>query len=287
MLSKQVLQTLGTTSHHQKPLPSFWPPPPSSTPPPWPVEAFSLFHQPPHFLFHVSTLAAGLTTPIADLLSALQGLLCRRRSSPPPSLPHHSSTLWGSYQWPSPILSATPLHDLGEIQPWNSLLPLLRCIFIFYHRTEVLLLLRRHISSCCILLPYQTIGGIFRLFCLQDQTVPSTIIASSRKTWLKNLSETSIKLNGKNYLLWSQAFETFLGTHRQIRHLTDPPKAKDVTYKDWLVDNCVVILWLVNSMDEDISKGVMMLRHARKIWETLHSTYGHDKNIAQICEIYK
>ena len=58
-------------------------------------------------------------------------------------------------------------------------------------------------------------------------------MATSRDTWLKNLFGTSIKLNGKNYLLWSQAFETFLGAHRKIRHLTnDPPDAKDTTYED-------------------------------------------------------
>ena len=85
-------------------------------------------------------------------------------------------------------------------------------------------------------------------------------MATSRDTWLKNLSWTSVKLNGKNYLLWSQAFETFFGVHRKICHLTDdPPDAKDVTYEDWLADYCAVISWLVNNMDEDVSKGVMML----------------------------
>ena len=40
-------------------------------------------------------------------------------------------------------------------------------------------------------------------------------------------------------------------------------------------------------MDEDISRDVMMLRPAKKIWQTLQSTYGHEKNIARICEIYE
>ena len=40
-------------------------------------------------------------------------------------------------------------------------------------------------------------------------------------------------------------------------------------------------------MDKDVSRGVMMLRPAKKIWQTLQSTYGHEKNIARICEIYE
>ena len=74
---------------------------------------------------------------------------------------------------------------------------------------------------------------------------------------------------------------------RQVNLIDEPPDAKDVTYEDWLANDCAAISWLANSMEEDISKGVMMLRPARKIWETLHSTYEHEKNIARICVIYE
>ena len=87
---------------------------------------------------------------------------------------------------------------------------------------------------------------------------------------MKNLSGMSIKLNGSNFLLWSQAFQTFIGAHRKTRHLTaDPPEAKDSAYDDWFADDCVVISQLVNSMEEDVSRDVMMLRPVKKIWNTL------------------
>ena len=55
----------------------------------------------------------------------------------------------------------------------------------------------------------------------------------SHDSLLKGLVVTSIKLTGKNYLLWSQAFETFLGGHRKICHIiASPPDAKDATYED-------------------------------------------------------
>ena len=91
-------------------------------------------------------------------------------------------------------------------------------------------------------------------------------MASSRDSWLKDLAATSTKLTGKNYLLWSQAFETFLGAHKKIRHITHPPPdVKDATYEDWLTDDCTVISWLVNSMDEGIARSVMMMKPAKTI----------------------
>ena len=113
-------------------------------------------------------------------------------------------------------------------------------------------------------------------------------MATSRENLLKGLSATSIKLDGKNYLLWKQAFETILGAHLKIRHLMhDPPDVKDLTYEDWLADDCAMITWLVNSMEEQIAQSVMMLKSAKKLWDALHATYGNEKKIARIYEIYE
>ena len=44
---------------------------------------------------------------------------------------------------------------------------------------------------------------------------------------------------------------------------------------------------MLNSMDEGIAHLVTMLKPAKKIWDTLRSTYGNEKNIARVCEIYE
>ena len=49
----------------------------------------------------------------------------------------------------------------------------------------------------------------------------------------------------------------------------------------------MVISWMLNSMDEGIARSVTMLKFAKKIWDTLRSTYGNEKNIARVCEIYE
>ena len=65
---------------------------------------------------------------------------------------------------------------------------------------------------------------------------------ASRESLIKNLSGTSEKLNGKNYLLWAQSFEMFLATHHKIKHSTQPPpNAKDSAYEDWFADDSTVV----------------------------------------------
>ena len=69
---------------------------------------------------------------------------------------------------------------------------------------------------------------------------------NSRESLIKNLSGTFKKLNGKNYLLWAQSFETFIAVHRKLKHLSQPfPDAKDATYEDWYVDDATIVSWLV------------------------------------------
>ena len=89
---------------------------------------------------------------------------------------------------------------------------------------------------------------------------------TSRESLIKNLSGTSEKLNGKNYLLWAQSFETFLATHHNLKHLTQHlPDAKDNTYEDWFADDSAIVSWLVNSMEPTVARGVMILRPTKKI----------------------
>ena len=39
-------------------------------------------------------------------------------------------------------------------------------------------------------------------------------------------------------------------------------------------------------MEPSVAHGVMMLHLANKIWDTLKTTYGHDKNISKVFEVY-
>ena len=56
---------------------------------------------------------------------------------------------------------------------------------------------------------------------------------ASRESLVKHLGGTFEKLNGTNYLLWSQGFEIFCLAHRKLKYLTQPPPdSKDAAYDD-------------------------------------------------------
>ena len=58
-------------------------------------------------------------------------------------------------------------------------------------------------------------------------------IMVSQESLVKHLGGTSEKLNGTNYLLWSQDFKTFYLVHRKLKHLIQPPSdSKDAAYDD-------------------------------------------------------
>ena len=115
----------------------------------------------------------------------------------------------------------------------------------------------------------------------------SSSTSSSTDVLLRNLSGTSIKLDGKNYLIWAKSIQVFLEAHKKIKHITqDLPNIKASEYDDWLASKYSVITWLVNSMEPHISRGVVMLSTAKKIWNTLKATNAHEKNITQVAELY-
>ena len=76
-------------------------------------------------------------------------------------------------------------------------------------------------------------------------------------------------------------FKSFLRLTRK-----DLPNINAPKYEDWLASNYGVITWLVNIMEPEISKSVVMLSTVKKIWDTLKATYAHEKNIARVAKLY-
>lgn len=89
-------------------------------------------------------------------------------------------------------------------------------------------------------------------------------------------------------MLWTQSFETFIAAYRKLKHLTASLlDAKDATYEDWYADDAAIVSWLVNNMEPIVARGAMMLCSAKKIRDTLRLTYGHEKNILRVLEVYE
>ena len=103
---------------------------------------------------------------------------------------------------------------------------------------------------------------------------------------LKTMLGTTVKLNGFNYLLWAQAFRIFIGAQNKLAHLLQASHATtDPTAVTWLIRDYSVI-WLLNSLEENISGSVMFLTTAKKMWNTLKVMYGN-KNPSRVFDIYE
>jgi len=115
---------------------------------------------------------------------------------------------------------------------------------------------------------------------LNDEDPPQT-----SKGDLQNL-HSSYRLNGKNYLKWSQVVQTFLKGKGKISHLlgTGPVK-EDPKFEAWDEEDSLIMSWLWNSMTPEISDTCMFLSTAKEIWEAVRQTYSKVQDAAQVYEV--
>ena len=97
---------------------------------------------------------------------------------------------------------------------------------------------------------------------------------------------TAYKLNGTNFLSWSQFVRTFLKGRGKLSHLLGTgPKPGDPTFDAWDEEDSLVMSWLWNSMESEISQTCLFLSTAKEVWDAVHQTYSRVRDAAQIYEI--
>ncbi|KAL3530599.1 hypothetical protein ACH5RR_009921 [Cinchona calisaya] len=99
---------------------------------------------------------------------------------------------------------------------------------------------------------------------------------------------TNHKLNGNNYLQWSQSIKMFMCGRGKDEYLTGeivPPKADDPNYRAWKVQNNLIMSWLVNSTTNDIGENFLLYDTAQEIWEAAKELYSSKENTSKIFEI--
>ncbi|KAG8381704.1 hypothetical protein BUALT_Bualt05G0000400 [Buddleja alternifolia] len=96
----------------------------------------------------------------------------------------------------------------------------------------------------------------------------------------------SYRLDGRNYLQWSQLVRTFLKGRGKIAHLTRPvPQTSDPAFAAWDIEDSMLMSWLWNSMQPEVSKNYMFLPTAKDIWDTVKRTYSKVQDASVIFEI--
>ncbi|QHN83700.1 uncharacterized protein DS421_20g706960 [Arachis hypogaea] len=87
---------------------------------------------------------------------------------------------------------------------------------------------------------------------------------------------TIFRLNGSNYLRWSQSVQMYIRGRGKIGYLTgerSQPNVTDTQYNVWDTENSMVMTWLVNSMEEDISSNYMYYTTTKELWDSVKEMY--------------
>ena len=99
---------------------------------------------------------------------------------------------------------------------------------------------------------------------------------------------TTIRLNGENFLRWSQSVRMYIRGRGKIGYLTGDakrPDAKDPAYAVWDAENSMVMTWLVNSMAEEIGANYMCYSTAKELWDNVSQMYSDLGNQSQVYEL--
>ncbi|RVX15883.1 Retrovirus-related Pol polyprotein from transposon TNT 1-94 [Vitis vinifera] len=112
--------------------------------------------------------------------------------------------------------------------------------------------------------------------------------SSSHQMETSHLPITTHKLNGQNYLQWSQSILMFIRGKEKDDYITGASAAPETTastYKKWIAENNMVMSWLVNSMTADIGENFLSFDTAKEIWDTAKETFSDKENTSEIIQI--
>ena len=99
---------------------------------------------------------------------------------------------------------------------------------------------------------------------------------------------TSHKLNGHNFLQWSQSVMMFICGKGKDDYLTGEavmPETSDPGFRKWKTENNMIMSWLINSMNNDIGKNFLLFGTAKEIWDAARETYSSHENTAELFQI--
>ena len=99
---------------------------------------------------------------------------------------------------------------------------------------------------------------------------------------------TSFRLNGSNYFRWSQSVQMYICGKGKMGYLTGDHKEPDDSnpqHDVWDAENSMVMTWLVNSMEEEISSNYICYSTTKELWESVKEMYPNLENKSLIYEL--
>ncbi|RVX02081.1 Copia protein [Vitis vinifera] len=99
---------------------------------------------------------------------------------------------------------------------------------------------------------------------------------------------TGHKLNGHNYLQWSQSVLLFICGKGNDEYLTGEaamPETTEPGFRKWKIENSMIMSWLINSMNNDIGEIFLLFRTAKDIWDAAKETYSSSENTSELFQV--
>ncbi|KAJ7950679.1 Retrovirus-related Pol polyprotein from transposon TNT 1-94 [Quillaja saponaria] len=105
-----------------------------------------------------------------------------------------------------------------------------------------------------------------------------------------SLQISPVKFDSNNFLAWSRSCLLFIqarGLYGYVIGSKSKPADGDPLLEPWISENSLVMSWLINSMQPQISRGYLLLDSADKMWTALCQTYSQVGNDIQVFELRK
>ena len=99
---------------------------------------------------------------------------------------------------------------------------------------------------------------------------------------------TGHKLNGHNYLQWSQSVLLFICGKGKDEYLTGEavmPETIEPGFRKWKIENSMIMSWLINSMNNDIGENFLLFGTAKDIWDAAKETYSSSENTSELFQV--
>nr|KJB60833.1 hypothetical protein B456_009G327600 [Gossypium raimondii] len=101
-------------------------------------------------------------------------------------------------------------------------------------------------------------------------------------------TESTMTQGTENYLEWSQSVKLTIDGCGKLGHLTGDvkqPQVGDPKMSKWRLENYMIIVWLINSMEVSIGKPFLFLPTVKDVWDAMKDTYSDLENASQIFEL--
>lgn len=98
----------------------------------------------------------------------------------------------------------------------------------------------------------------------------------------------AIKLDGRNYGLWSQVVEMYISGKDKLGYINgdiSPPLPTDPSFRKWKTDDSTVKGWLINSMDPALIGNFIRFPTAKAIWDSVATTFFDGTDVSQVYDL--